>query len=116
MSLARRASSRSCSPPTSAARPRATIIDSLRERACAKGIDGGAELKRAAQGRTEVRPRRGRRAAHPAARPEVIMMVGVNGTGKTTTSGKLAAVHAAPRPHRPALRRGYLPRRGHRAA
>lgn len=30
---------------------------------------------------------------HPTAPPEVIMMVGVNGTGKTTTSGKLAALY-----------------------
>jgi len=30
---------------------------------------------------------------HPAAAPEVIMLVGVNGTGKTTTSGKLAALY-----------------------
>ncbi len=30
---------------------------------------------------------------HPAVVPEVIMMVGVNGTGKTTTSGKLAALY-----------------------
>ncbi len=32
-------------------------------------------------------------ASHPAHPPEVIMMVGVNGTGKTTTSGKLAALY-----------------------
>jgi fused signal recognition particle receptor len=32
-------------------------------------------------------------ASHPALAPEVIMMVGVNGTGKTTTSGKLAALY-----------------------
>ncbi len=31
--------------------------------------------------------------SHPATSPEVIMMVGVNGTGKTTTSGKLAALY-----------------------
>lgn len=31
--------------------------------------------------------------SHPATAPEVIMMVGVNGTGKTTTSGKLAALY-----------------------
>ena len=31
--------------------------------------------------------------SHPAHAPEVIMMVGVNGTGKTTTSGKLAALY-----------------------
>ena len=30
---------------------------------------------------------------HPSQSPEVIMMVGVNGTGKTTTSGKLAALY-----------------------
>ncbi len=30
---------------------------------------------------------------HPKQPPEVIMMVGVNGTGKTTTSGKLAALY-----------------------
>jgi fused signal recognition particle receptor len=30
---------------------------------------------------------------HPKHPPEVIMMVGVNGTGKTTTSGKLAALY-----------------------
>ncbi|SDF63567.1 signal recognition particle-docking protein FtsY [Terriglobus roseus] len=30
---------------------------------------------------------------HPTQAPEVIMMVGVNGTGKTTTSGKLAALY-----------------------
>ncbi len=30
---------------------------------------------------------------HPVQPPEVIMMVGVNGTGKTTTSGKLAALY-----------------------
>ena len=30
---------------------------------------------------------------HPRSGPEVIMMVGVNGTGKTTTSGKLAALY-----------------------
>ena len=30
---------------------------------------------------------------HPVTAPEVIMMVGVNGTGKTTTSGKLAALY-----------------------
>ncbi len=31
--------------------------------------------------------------SHPSQTPEVIMMVGVNGTGKTTTSGKLAALY-----------------------
>ncbi len=50
---------------------------------------------------------------HPAAAPEVIMMVGVNGTGKTTTSGKLAALVRHPRPACAAVRRGHFSRRGH---
>lgn len=34
-------------------------------------------------------------APEPAGRPHVIMVVGVNGTGKTTTAGKMAARYAA---------------------
>ncbi len=78
------------------------IIATLRQRALREGIDGGPELKRllklellkilnSVQSPTA-------RAATP---PEVIMMVGVNGTGKTTTSGKLAAHFRAQ--HRTAL-------------
>ena len=44
------------------------------------------------------------------------MMVGVNGTGKTTTTGKLAALFSSQGKHRPPLRRRHLPRRRHRAA
>jgi fused signal recognition particle receptor len=69
------------------------IITRLRERALRHGLNSGAELKAALK--EEIRrilesvetPVR-----HPATAPEVIMMVGVNGTGKTTTSGKLAAM------------------------
>jgi fused signal recognition particle receptor len=43
------------------------------------------------------------------------MMVGVNGTGKTTTTGKLAALFTA-RAARPPLRSRHLPRRSHRTA
>jgi fused signal recognition particle receptor len=38
-------------------------------------------------------------AAPPAARPEVMLVVGVNGVGKTTTIGKLAARYAADGKH-----------------
>ena len=74
----------------------------------------------------KARPRRGdRRVLGPVAQPmplevahapHVVMVVGVNGTGKTTTIGKLAP--AAPRARAEgAARRGrHLPRRGHRAA
>lgn len=68
------------------------IIGRLRDRALRHGLADGAELKQALKEEirrvldvvaTPVRP--------PASGPEVIMMVGVNGTGKTTTSGKLSA-------------------------
>ncbi len=69
------------------------IIGRLRERSLRQGIADGAELKRALK--DEIRrildsvttP-----VQLPASGPEVIMMVGVNGTGKTTTSGKLSAL------------------------
>ncbi len=48
--------------------------------------------------------------------PLVIMMVGVNGTGKTTTTGKLAAFFRRQGKTVSALRCGHLPRRRHRAA
>jgi fused signal recognition particle receptor len=68
------------------------ILDHLRQRALRMGIEGGAELK--ALLKSELKAILDGVAVpvnHPAAGPEVIMMVGVNGTGKTTTSGKLAA-------------------------
>ena len=69
------------------------IIGRLRERALRHGIADGAELKRLLK--AEIRrildgvttP-----VQHPATAPEVVMLVGVNGTGKTTTSGKLSAL------------------------
>ena len=70
----------------------AIVLENLRQRALRKGIESGAELKTLLKLELQhvldkvVTP-----IAHPASGPEVIMMVGVNGTGKTTTSGKLAA-------------------------
>ena len=54
---------------------------------------GRRRAQAAPESRTETDPRR--RSPHrppPGRAPEVIMMVGVNGTGKTTTTGKLAAL------------------------
>ena len=72
--------------------PSAAIIEALRERALRKAIEGGDELRELLK--SELRaileaPQRPIPA--PAAPPKVTFLVGVNGTGKTTTSGKLAA-------------------------
>ena len=68
------------------------ILDALRERAKRQAIEGGEELrallKEQLRGILEA-PQRS--VADPAAPPKVTFFVGVNGTGKTTTSGKLAA-------------------------
>jgi fused signal recognition particle receptor len=74
----------------------ALVMENLRQRALRTGIQGGDELKRLLKAELKAildgvaRPIR-----HPAAPPEVIMMVGVNGTGKTTTTGKLSAYFTA---------------------
>ena len=70
------------------------ILASLRERALRQGIASGAELKALLKAELlRILAAVDVPVAHPAAPPEVIMMVGVNGTGKTTTSGKLAAMY-----------------------
>jgi fused signal recognition particle receptor len=70
----------------------AQVIENLRQRALRHGIEGGAELKRLLKLELKaVLDRVARPVTHPSTAPEVIMMVGVNGTGKTTTTGKLAA-------------------------
>ena len=69
------------------------IIGRLRERALRHGIADGTELKAALK--EEIRRVLDAVAVpvkRPVSGPEVIMMVGVNGTGKTTTSGKLSAL------------------------
>jgi fused signal recognition particle receptor len=69
----------------------AIVLDNLRQRALRVGIEGGAELKTLLKVELQaVLDKVARPILHPTTPPEVIMMVGVNGTGKTTTSGKLA--------------------------
>lgn len=70
----------------------AEITQNLRERAKRQQIRDGAELKDLLKEQIRgILDENGRPPARVSAPPEVIMMVGVNGTGKTTTSGKLAA-------------------------
>ena len=72
------------------------IIENLRQRGLRQGIEGGDELKRLLK--LELKSVLDEVATEdvvPATAPEVVMMVGVNGTGKTTTTGKLAAYYAA---------------------
>ena len=67
------------------------IIESLGQRALRQNIEGGAELKQLLK--EELKNILDSVSTPPEAitGTEVILMVGVNGTGKTTTSGKLAA-------------------------
>ncbi|HEV2646450.1 MAG TPA: signal recognition particle-docking protein FtsY [Acidobacteriaceae bacterium] len=73
-----------------------TIIENLRQRGLRQGIEGGAELKRLLKLELKaVLDGVETAESKPDAAPEVVMMVGVNGTGKTTTTGKLAALFRA---------------------
>jgi fused signal recognition particle receptor len=68
------------------------ILGALRDRARHQAIEGGAELRDLLKEQmiTILRAPQGAAAA-PQAPPKVTFLVGVNGTGKTTSSGKLAA-------------------------
>jgi fused signal recognition particle receptor len=71
-----------------------TIIENLRQRGLRQGIEGGEELKRLLKIELkQVLDGVATKDVTPAVAPEVVMMVGVNGTVKTTTTGKLAAFY-----------------------
>ena len=71
----------------------AIVLENLRQRALRVGIEGGGALKVLLRAELQkVLDGVARPVIHPAMAPEIIMMVGVNGTGKTTTSGKLASL------------------------
>lgn len=69
-----------------------TILEALRERARRQAIEGGSELRDLLKAQLQaileapMRP-----VPMPDAPPKVTFLVGVNGTGKTTSAGKLAA-------------------------
>ncbi len=74
----------------------AIVLENLRQRALRTGIQGGDELKQLLKEELkQILDGVKRPVQHPDAPPEVILMVGVNGTGKTTTTGKLAAMFTA---------------------
>jgi fused signal recognition particle receptor len=68
------------------------ILDALRERARHQAIEGGEELRTLLKAQLQAILEAPQQAVPaPDAPPKVTFLVGVNGTGKTTTSGKLAA-------------------------
>jgi fused signal recognition particle receptor len=70
------------------------VLDKLREKADRKQIKDVEELKRLLKEEllAILAPAQSRPAQRVESGPEVILVVGVNGTGKTTTIGKLAGV------------------------
>jgi fused signal recognition particle receptor len=70
------------------------ILEALRERARKRAIEGGVELRDLLKEQIRgILESTSRPATSSLAPPKVTFLVGVNGTGKTTTSGKLAAWH-----------------------
>lgn len=68
------------------------ILQALREHAKLQSIEGGAELRRLLREQLlAILNAPQKPLLLPDAPPRVTFLVGVNGTGKTTTSGKLAA-------------------------
>ena len=69
-----------------------TILEALRDRARHQAIEGGAELRDLLKVQLRAILEASQRPVPcPASPPKVTFLVGVNGTGKTTSSGKLAA-------------------------
>ncbi len=72
----------------------AEVTDQLRERAKREQIRDGAELRELLKASLKkILDDQAKPAKTVAEPPAVILMVGVNGTGKTTTAGKLAAYY-----------------------
>ncbi len=68
------------------------ILEALRDRARHQAIEGGAELRELLKEQLRgILEAPAKTIAEPAAPPKVTFLVGVNGTGKTTSAGKLAA-------------------------
>ncbi len=69
------------------------ILDALRDRARHQAIEGGAELRDLLKQQliAILKAPQGAAATPQVSPPKITFLVGVNGTGKTTSSGKLAA-------------------------
>ena len=102
--------------------PRTThqILEAVRQKLERHALSSAADLKAELKNqllyalRTVPSPN-GTSAAAQEARPHVIFVVGVNGTGKTTTIGKLAHRLRQRRQERGPRRGRYVSRRRHRA-
>jgi fused signal recognition particle receptor len=74
----------------------AAILEALRDRARRQAIEGGDELRDLLKAQIRAILEAPRRPVPtPEAPPTVTFLVGVNGTGKTTSAGKLAAWYRA---------------------
>jgi fused signal recognition particle receptor len=72
----------------------AEVVEQIRNRARREQIRDGAELRELLKSSLKtILDEHQKPVKTVAAPPEVIVMVGVNGTGKTTTTGKLAAYY-----------------------
>jgi fused signal recognition particle receptor len=72
------------------------ILEALRDRARRKDIEGGEELRSLLKEQIRAILEAPRQPVPPVASPpRVTFLVGVNGTGKTTSAGKLAAWYRA---------------------
>jgi fused signal recognition particle receptor len=72
------------------------VLDALRDRARHREIEGGHELRELLKVQLQaILESPSRPIVSPAEPPKVTLLVGVNGTGKTTSSGKLAALSRA---------------------
>ncbi len=68
------------------------ILDALRDHARHQAIEGGAELRDLLKAQLcSILEAPQQPVPEPSTPPKVTFLVGVNGTGKTTSSGKLAA-------------------------
>ena len=70
-------------------------VDNLRDAVHSKGLRGEEAVRGAFKEILTERLMVGETAMHLTTKPSVILMVGVNGVGKTTTIGKLAARYTA---------------------
>jgi fused signal recognition particle receptor len=72
------------------------VLDALRDRARHQAIEGGEELRDLLKAQLRaILEASARPEVTPEAPPRVTFLVGVNGTGKTTSAGKLAAWYRA---------------------
>jgi fused signal recognition particle receptor len=67
------------------------VLEALRDRARRQAIEGGEELRALLKTQLQAILEAPRTPVPTPAPPKITFLVGVNGTGKTTTSGKLAA-------------------------